>query len=63
MRKSEAALRQAEYRKDEFLAILGHELRNPLGPIRNASQVMKRLDPADPKHQRAREVVGRQVDQ
>src|SRR5262249_60832770 len=35
------ALREAEHRKDEFLAMLGHELRNPLAPIRNALQVLR----------------------
>jgi signal transduction histidine kinase len=35
------ALREAEHRKDDFLAMLGHELRNPLAPIRNALQVLR----------------------
>ncbi len=42
-KKSENALRDADRRKDEFLAILAHELRNPLAPIRNAVQLL-RLD-------------------
>jgi len=41
--------------------MLGHELRNPLAPIRNAVKVMKRLDPADSKQHWAREVIDRQV--
>jgi PAS domain S-box-containing protein len=45
---AEEALRQADRRKDEFMAILAHELRNPLAPIRNAAQVLRaaRRDPA-----------------
>ena len=34
-------LREADRRKDQFLAMLGHELRNPLAPIRNAMQVLR----------------------
>src|SRR6185503_17154078 len=36
-----AALREADLRKDEFLAMLAHELRNPLAPIRNAVQIFR----------------------
>ncbi len=39
--RAEAALREADRRKDEFLAMLAHELRNPLAPIRNAVQLLK----------------------
>ena len=38
--KSEEALREADRRKDEFLATLAHELRNPLAPIRNATHIL-----------------------
>jgi two-component system CheB/CheR fusion protein len=48
-------------RKDEFLAMLAHELRNPLAPILNAVQVMRLRGQADPPHERARDVVERQV--
>jgi signal transduction histidine kinase len=44
-KRTEEALRDADRRKDEFLAVLGHELRNPLSAIYNAAQVM-RLDGA-----------------
>jgi signal transduction histidine kinase len=55
------ALREADRRKDEFLAMLAHELRNPLAPIRNAVEVMRRSN--DPQVQvRARELIGRQTD-
>lgn len=61
-KRIEATLRESDRRRNEFLAMLGHELRNPLAPIRNAVQVMKRLDPADPKQHWARGVIDRQVD-
>jgi signal transduction histidine kinase len=60
--KSERALRDANRRKDEFLAMLGHELRNPLAPIRNAVQVMRKLEPDEPKLRWARDIIDRQVD-
>ncbi|MCC7546396.1 MAG: PAS domain S-box protein [Burkholderiales bacterium] len=48
--KAQAALREADRRKDEFLAMLAHELRNPLAPIRNAVELLKspgtQVDPA-----------------
>ena len=56
------ALREADRRKDEFLALLGHELRNPLAPISNALQIMK-LPGTDPAITvRAREMIERQVE-
>ena len=45
----EEALRRADRQKDEFLAMLGHELRNPLAPIRNAGDLLARLTPHDPR--------------
>jgi signal transduction histidine kinase/ActR/RegA family two-component response regulator len=58
-----AELREADRRKDEFLATLAHELRNPLAPIRNALQILKmpRVDAAT--GEQVREVLERQVDQ
>jgi PAS domain S-box-containing protein len=47
--------------KDEFLAMLGHELRNPLAPIPNAVQILQEFSPADPDLQWARDVIERQV--
>ena len=41
-------LREADRRKDEFLAMLAHELRNPLAPIRNALQILRLAGNADP---------------
>ena len=40
-KRSEDALREADRRKDEFLAVLAHELRNPLAPLRNALQIVR----------------------
>jgi signal transduction histidine kinase len=55
------ALVEADHRKDEFLAILGHELRNPLAPIRNAVEILKRLGPPDPTLNRMRDMIDRQA--
>ena len=57
----EQALRDADRRKDEFLATLAHELRNPLAPIRNAVQILKVKGPPVPELQWARDVIDRQV--
>ncbi|MGE0132251.1 MAG: ATP-binding protein [Blastocatellales bacterium] len=62
-KRMEEALKDADRRKDEFLAMLAHELRNPLAPIRNAAQVMKLLDMPEPKAEWAREVIERQTQQ
>jgi signal transduction histidine kinase/CheY-like chemotaxis protein len=51
---------EAIRRRDEFLAMLAHELRNPLAPILNATQVMARRGLADGVLQRARDVIERQ---
>jgi PAS domain S-box-containing protein len=59
LRQAEAAMREADRRKDDFLALLSHELRNPLAPILTAAQLMQmRGDVATP---REREVIIRQV--
>ena len=60
-REAEESLQDANRRKDEFLAMLSHELRNPLAPIRNAVEVLRRLAPPDPKLTMARDVIDRQV--
>jgi signal transduction histidine kinase len=60
--KSEQALRDAHKRKDEFLAMLGHELRNPLAPIQNALQVMHRPGVPDSVVKSANEIIERQID-
>jgi PAS domain S-box-containing protein len=59
-REAELALHEADRRKDAFLATLAHELRNPLGPVRNGLAAMHRsTDPA--VHARARDLMERQV--
>jgi signal transduction histidine kinase len=63
LRQRTQELAQANRRKDEFLAMLAHELRNPLAPIRNAVQVMRLLDSDDPDMRWAVDVVERQVQQ
>ena len=63
LRESEEALRDADRRKDEFLATLAHELRNPLAPIRNAVEIL-RLTEADPvAAASARQLLERQLKQ
>jgi signal transduction histidine kinase len=58
-----AALREADRRKDEFLAMLAHELRNPLAPLRNAIGVLARTLGADATQHRAVAMADRQVRQ
>ena len=60
-KRSEETLLEADRRKDEFLAMLAHELRNPLAPIRNAVEVMRRIAPDEPRLRQTREMIDRQV--
>jgi len=62
LRTSEAALREADKRKDEFLATLAHELRNPLAPISNALQIMRLSSDATALSD-MRELINRQLTQ
>jgi PAS domain S-box-containing protein len=62
-KEAEQALQEADRRKDEFLAMLAHELRNPLAPIRNAMQILRAQGPSIPELQWARDVIDRQVRQ
>ncbi|MCK6546806.1 ATP-binding protein [Myxococcota bacterium] len=62
-RRAEDALRDADRRKDHFLAVLSHELRNPLAPIRNSLYILDRAEPGGPQAKRAQAVISRQVDQ
>jgi len=61
LRRSERELADANRRKDEFLATLSHELRNPLAPVRNAVEILKSIDSGDPKLQWCRDVIDQQV--
>ena len=63
LRESQEALREADRRKDEFLAMLSHELRNPLAPIYNAVRVVQRLDAGDPLVADMHGVIERQAEQ
>lgn len=64
LRRQARLLRQADIRKDQFLAMLAHELRNPLAPIRNAVRLLKlQQETPDPTLQWAGDVIERQVDQ
>jgi PAS domain S-box-containing protein len=62
LRQSEEALREADQRKNEFLALLAHELRNPLAPIRYAVALGKRLGRTPEQQQRSDEIIERQVE-
>jgi PAS domain S-box-containing protein len=63
LRASEAALREADRQKNQFLAVLSHELRNPLAPIRNSLYILDRAAPGGEQAKRAQAVVRRQVEQ
>jgi|GEM_PF-646267 len=63
LRDTQKRLEQADRRKDHFLAVLSHELRNPLAPIKNGLYILDRVPAGGPQAQRARDVIGRQVDQ
>jgi signal transduction histidine kinase/ActR/RegA family two-component response regulator len=56
------ALREADRRKDEFLATLAHELRNPLAPVRNSLHILRLAGSDDATVARVRAVMERQVD-
>jgi PAS domain S-box len=60
-RRTEAVLREADQRKDEFLAMLAHELRNPLAPIRNSLQILRESAADREVVDRVRAIMDRQV--
>lgn len=62
-KSAEQALQVANRRKDEFLATLAHELRNPLAPIRSATEVLRLLGSDNPTMSRAVDIIDRQVSQ
>jgi len=59
--RAEQALKEADRHKDEFLAMLAHELRNPLAPIHNAVHLMQRASVSDPQLAWSRDVIKRQM--
>jgi PAS domain S-box-containing protein len=61
-RRVEQTLREANRHKDEFLAMLAHELRNPLAPVSNALQVLNHVSSDNPAAQEARSVMERQIE-
>jgi len=60
-KRAESALHEADRRKNEFLATLSHELRNPLAAVANAVRLLELAPPTDPQADSARQVLGRQV--
>ena len=61
-KQMEAALQEADRRKDQFIATLAHELRNPLAPIRTAVTILGRESAAEPDLAWSRGVIERQVE-
>jgi PAS domain S-box-containing protein len=61
IKHTEEALRDADRRKDEFLATLAHELRNPLAPIRHAARLLGLRGLDEAQSQSARDIISRQV--
>jgi signal transduction histidine kinase len=59
--RAENSLKDAVVKRDEFLAMLSHELRNPLSPLRNASHMLMQGDTQDPKIVWSRGVIARQL--
>lgn len=62
MKRAEEALREQDARKAQFLAVLSHELRNPLAPIRNSIYLLERSAPGSKKVAHAVEVIRRQTE-
>ncbi|HEV2847218.1 MAG TPA: ATP-binding protein [Thermoanaerobaculia bacterium] len=63
LKAAQQRLEEADRRKDEFLAVLAHELRNPLAPVCNAVEILSREDAAEADRRRARCVIDRQTRQ
>jgi PAS domain S-box-containing protein len=63
LRDSRVKLQEEVLRKDEFLAILSHELRNPLAPIRMAVSILNMIGPREPQLQQIRDIIDRQTTQ
>ncbi|KAA5539461.1 PAS domain S-box protein [Roseiconus nitratireducens] len=63
LRRIAAELSESDRRKDEFLATLAHELRNPLSPIKSATQLMQMIDDDPDEYRDLSQVIDRQVEQ
>lgn len=63
LRRAEAAVREADRRKDEFLAMLAHELRNPLAPIRTGLELMRMAKNDEQLIDQTRAIMERQMEQ
>lgn len=61
LQQLEMELRETDRRKDDFIATLAHELRNPLAPVRNAVHILQLTGVDSPGSKRAREIIARQV--
>ena len=61
LQQANHALQEADRHKDEFIAILAHELRNPLAPIRSAVEIMTQIGVADERLVASRDIIGRQI--
>jgi signal transduction histidine kinase/ActR/RegA family two-component response regulator len=59
--ESEATLREADQQKDDFIAMLGHELRNPMAAIRNATELLSRIEEPSPQLVRLQQIFDRQT--
>jgi signal transduction histidine kinase/CheY-like chemotaxis protein len=62
LRAANEQLREADRRKDEFLGMLSHELRNPLAPIRNSTYILRRTAPGSEQARHAQTVIERQTE-
>jgi PAS domain S-box-containing protein len=62
LKRHEQEMQERDQRKNEFLATLAHELRNPLAPIRNALEIISATSPSDPRFQWSQQVIHRQLD-
>lgn len=63
LQEAHARLAEADRRKNYFLAVLSHELRNPLAPVKNSLHILNRVSPDGEQARRARDVIERQIDQ